>query len=102
MNLRRIAAALPLALALALRGAARIWALACDTDGIDGTEDNAGAIVSPDTLARANASRLDPAGALARNDSFGIFEALGDLVRTGPTCTNVNDFRAILVTESAG
>jgi glycerate 2-kinase len=89
-----------LGLALGLQGAQNVWALACDTDGIDGTEDDAGAIVAPDTLARARALGLDPAAALARNDSFGVFQGLGDLVRTGPTCTNVNDFRAILILPS--
>ncbi len=86
-----------LALALALDGAPGIFALACDTDGIDGTEDNAGAIVGPETLARARKRGLEPRAFLAEHDSYGFFEALGDLVRTGPTRTNVNDFRAILV-----
>jgi glycerate 2-kinase len=84
-------------LALGLDGAERIFALAADTDGIDGSEDNAGAIVMPDTLARAATQRLDLAAALARNDVYPFFAALGDLVLTGPTLTNVNDFRAILV-----
>ena len=86
-----------LALALALEGTAAIYAIACDTDGIDGSEDNAGALVGPDTLARARAASLDPAAHLADNDAYGFFEALGDLVVTGPTRTNVNDFRAILI-----
>jgi hydroxypyruvate reductase len=86
-----------LGLALALDGAPGISAIACDTDGIDGTEDAAGAMVFPDTLARARAGGLDPAGLLARNHAYRLFEALGDLVFTGPTLTNVNDFRAILV-----
>lgn len=86
-----------LGLALALKGEARIWAIAGDTDGIDGTEDAAGAFVAPDTLARARAAGLDPAAALARYDSYGLFAALGDLVVTGPTLTNVNDIRAVLV-----
>ena len=86
-----------LALAVALDGHAGIHALACDTDGIDGTEDNAGVIVSPDTLARAQALGLDARARLADNDAYGFFAALGDLVVTGPTRTNVNDFRAILV-----
>ncbi|MEE9300025.1 MAG: glycerate kinase [Alphaproteobacteria bacterium] len=86
-----------LALALALDGAAGIHALACDTDGIDGSEDNAGAVIAPDTLARARAHGLNAAEHLARNDSYGFFSALGDLVVTGPTLTNVNDFRAILI-----
>jgi hydroxypyruvate reductase len=86
-----------LALALALDANPHISALACDTDGIDGTEDNAGAIILPDTLARAKALGLDPAAMLADNDAYGLFQALGDLVVTGPTRTNVNDFRAILI-----
>jgi glycerate 2-kinase len=86
-----------LGLVLALDGAAGIHAIACDTDGIDGTEDNAGALAGPDTLARARALGLDPAALLARNDAYGLFQALGDLVFSGPTLTNVNDFRAILV-----
>ncbi|MCC7283771.1 MAG: glycerate kinase [Acetobacteraceae bacterium] len=84
-----------LGLAVALQGAETIWAIAGDTDGIDGTEDAAGAIVPPDTLARAEAH--DPRGRLAGHDSYSLFAALGDLVVTGPTLTNVNDFRAILV-----
>jgi hydroxypyruvate reductase len=86
-----------LGLALALDGRPGISAVAGDTDGIDGTEDNAGALVTPDTLARARAAGLDPVAALAANDAYGLFAALGDLVVTGPTLTNVNDFRAILV-----
>jgi glycerate 2-kinase len=86
-----------LGLAAALRGAPGIAALACDTDGIDGTEDNAGAIVYPDTVARAAASGVAIDSALAHNDGYGFFAALGDLVVTGPTLTNVNDFRAILI-----
>lgn len=86
-----------LSLAMALDGAERIWALAGDTDGIDGTEDAAGAIVTPDTLARARAAGLDPRAVLARHDSYSLFAAIGDLVVTGPTLTNVNDIRAILV-----
>jgi hydroxypyruvate reductase len=86
-----------LALALALDGDPRMWAIACDTDGIDGTEDNAGALLAPDTLARAAHLGLDAAAHLADNDGYGFFSALGDLVVTGPTFTNVNDFRAILV-----
>jgi hydroxypyruvate reductase len=78
-------------------GAPGIAALACDTDGIDGTEDNAGAMVFPDTIARAAAHGIAIADALAQNDGYGFFAALGDLVVTGPTLTNVNDFRAILV-----
>lgn len=86
-----------LALASALAGRAGIWAMACDTDGIDGSEDNAGALVAPDTLARARALGEDAAARLADNDAYGFFAALGDLVMSGPTMTNVNDFRAILV-----
>ena len=86
-----------LGLALGLDGAAGIHALAADTDGIDGSEDNAGAFVSPDTLARARAAGLDPRAHLAGNDAWGFFAGLDDLLVTGPTRTNVNDFRAILV-----
>ncbi|TSE31865.1 glycerate kinase type-2 family protein [Tepidimonas charontis] len=86
-----------LALALALHGSARVWALAADTDGIDGTEEHAGAFVTPDTLARADAAGLSAQQALAQHDSYGFFAALGDLFVTGPTHTNVNDFRAILI-----
>ncbi len=87
-------------LTLGLDGAARIHALAGDTDGIDGSEDNAGAIVTPDTMARARAAGLDIPALMAVNDCYTLFSALGDLVVTGPTLTNVNDFRAILI-ESA-
>jgi hydroxypyruvate reductase len=73
------------------------WAIACDTDGIDGSEDNAGAVIGPDTLARAQAQKLDAAAHLAAHDSHGFFSALGDLVVSGPTRTNVNDYRALLV-----
>ncbi|MDD2744060.1 MAG: glycerate kinase [Rhodocyclaceae bacterium] len=86
-----------LGLALALDGAAQIHALAADTDGIDGSEDNAGAFVAPDTLARGRAKGLDIRRAMADNDAWGYFSALGDLLVTGPTRTNVNDFRAILI-----
>jgi len=86
-----------LGLAVALAGAAGIWAIAGDTDGIDGTDDAAGAIVSPDTLARARAAGLDARAVLAAHDSYRLFDAIGDLVRTGPTLTNVNDVRAILI-----
>lgn len=86
-----------LALALALKGAPGIHAIACDTDGIDGSEDNAGAIVTPDTLSRLAARGLSGAGLLAANDAYSAFAALGDLVSPGPTFTNVNDFRAILI-----
>ena len=90
-----------LGLAIALDGAPRSHAIACDPDGIDGTEDNAGAIVTPCTLARAQALGLDARQMLAANMAYPFFEALGDLVVTGPTCTNVNDLRAILI-EAAG
>ena len=90
-----------LALAAGLDGAPDIWAIACDTDGIDGTEDSAGAILAPDSLACAAALGLDPRAMLAAHDSYGFFGALGDLVVTGPTRTNVNDFRAILIGAGA-
>lgn len=86
-----------LGLAIALQGAPGICALACDTDGIDGTDDAAGAIVVPDTLDRARAAGLDPAEYLRANNAYAFFKAIGDLVITGPTRTNVNDFRAIIV-----
>jgi len=86
-----------LGLAVALHGQAGVWGLAADTDGIDGVEDNAGAWVAPDTLARADALGLKPSAYLDRNDSYRFFEALEDLVVSGPTHTNVNDFRALLV-----
>ena len=86
-----------LGLALALAGTSGIWAVAGDTDGIDGTEDAAGGFVTPDTLARARAVGLDPHAVLAGHDSYGLFNALGDLIRMGPTLTNVNDLRAILI-----
>lgn len=86
-----------LGLVQALNGQPGVWALAADTDGIDGVEDNAGAMVAPDTLARAAAHGLKVADHLARNDAYGYFSPLGDLVVTGPTHTNVNDFRAIWV-----
>ncbi len=86
-----------LALALALGGHPRIHALAADTDGIDGTTGAAGALVRPDTLARARTLGLDPLRRLSDNDACTFFGHLGDLVVTGPTRTNVNDFRAILI-----
>ena len=86
-----------LALTLALNGAAGIHAIACDTDGIDGTEDNAGARMAPDSLARGRERGLEAAAYLANNDGYSYFAGLDDLVVTGPTLTNVNDFRAILV-----
>jgi hydroxypyruvate reductase len=86
-----------LGLALALDGHPAISALAGDTDGSDGSEDNAGALVTPDTLVRSRQAGVDPVAALAANDAYGLFAALGDLVVTGPTRTNVNDFRAVLI-----
>ncbi|KQT14323.1 glycerate kinase type-2 family protein [Ramlibacter sp. Leaf400] len=86
-----------LGLAQALQGQAQVWALAADTDGIDGMEDNAGAFVAPDTLQRAAAAGMKADLHLDRNDAYGFFSGIGDLVVTGPTHTNVNDFRAILV-----
>ena len=83
--------------AIALQGEPGVHVLAADTDGIDGIQDNAGAIVTPDTLARAAALGLAPAAYLDGNDGYSFFAALSDLVVTGPTFTNVNDFRAILV-----
>ena len=86
-----------LALAVALDGHAGIHALAGDTDGIDGTEENAGAALGPDSLSRAANLGIDAKARLAENDGYGFFSALGDLVVTGPTRTNVNDFRALLI-----
>ncbi len=86
-----------LALAHALRGEPGVFALAGDTDGVDGTEDNAGAWVTPDTWLRAQQLGLKTADFLANNDGYGFFSALGDLLITGPTLTNVNDFRAIYI-----
>jgi len=91
-----------LSLGLALGGHPRIHALAGDTDGVDGQEEVAGALFTPDTLQRAWALSLKPQDALADNDGHGFFEALGDAVVTGPTLTNVNDFRAILIEADAG
>jgi hydroxypyruvate reductase len=84
-------------LALALQGQDGVWALAADTDGIDGIEDNAGALVTPDTLQRGRMAGLSLDEHLECNDAYGYFQALNDLVFSGPTHTNVNDFRAILV-----
>lgn len=89
-----------LALGTELEGLAGVHAIAADTDGIDGSEENAGALLAPDSLARARALALDPRKFLAANDSYGVFSALGDLVVTGPTRTNVNDYRAILITPA--
>ena len=86
-----------LSLALELGGMSDTHALACDTDGIDGSEDNAGALLAPDALARAAKAGLSARKLLANNDGYSFFEALDDLVVTGPTRTNVNDFRVILV-----
>jgi hydroxypyruvate reductase len=86
-----------LALALALDGHPRIHAIACDTDGVDGAAEVAGALVGPDTLDRARAAGADAAGALAANDAHTFFARAGGQVVTGPTLTNVNDFRAVLV-----
>ncbi|WP_439550361.1 glycerate kinase type-2 family protein [Falsiroseomonas sp.] len=83
--------------AVTLAGTPGIWTLMGDTDGIDGSEGNAGAIATPDTLARARAKGLDPRSILGRHDSYSLFSALGDLLEPGPTLTNVNDFRAVLV-----
>ncbi len=88
-----------LGLAAELGGGPGIYAIACDTDGIDGVEDNAGVVVMPDTLDRATVQGLTTVDHLERNDAYGFFAAIGDLVMTGPTRTNVNDFRAILVTD---
>ena len=87
-----------LALALALQGEPGIHALACDTDGIDGVEDNAGGAIDPDSLRRAGRCGLHPQALLDDNDSHAFLAALGDLIITGPTRTNVNDFRAVLIT----
>ena len=86
-----------LALTIALSGDPRISAIACDTDGIDGSEDNAGALMLPDALARSEKLGLDAKARLADNDGYGFFSKLGDLVVSGPTLTNVNDFRAVLI-----
>ena len=86
-----------LALGVALAGRPGVYAIACDTDGIDGTEDNAGATVTPDTLARAHAVGADARRMLADNDGYSFFQAIDDLVMSGPTLTNVNDFRALLI-----
>ncbi|WP_354685117.1 glycerate kinase [Cupriavidus necator] len=91
-----------LSLALTLRGEAGVHAVAGDTDGVDGQEEIAGAVIGPDTLQRAWRAGLRPHDALAANDGHGFFEVLGDAVVTGPTLTNVNDFRAILLTRASG
>ena len=86
-----------LGMALELDRLPGVWALAADTDGIDGTEDHAGAQIDPDTLARAAAAGVSGRDCLDRNDAYGFFAAVDGLVITGPTFTNVNDFRATLV-----
>ena len=87
----------PLRLAVALEGQPGVWAIAGDTDGIGGADAAAGAILTPETLARAAAMGIEPRARLADNDGHGFFQALGDQLVTGPTLTNVNDFRAILI-----
>ena len=91
-----------LALAVALDGLAGVYAIACDTDGIDGTENNAGAILAPNSVSRAAALGLNARSYLDDNNGYMFFSLLGDLVITGPTLTNVNDFRAILVVDANG
>jgi glycerate 2-kinase len=91
-----------LSLGVALNGHPHIHGLAGDTDGVDGSEEIAGAYLAPDSLARARSLGISPRASLERNDAHGFFEALGDSVVTGPTFTNVNDFRAILITNSSG
>lgn len=86
-----------LGLGVALGGRSQVHAMACDTDGVDGSEDIAGAYLSPDSLARAAAAGIDARDFLDGNDAHTLFRALGDSVVTGPTRTNVNDFRAIIV-----
>jgi len=86
-----------LAAAIALNGCGRVYGLGGDTDGVDGAEDIAGAVIGPDTLARAWALGIKPADELAANNGHGFFQRLGDSVLTGPTRTNVNDFRALLI-----
>ena len=86
-----------LSFATAMKGTPKVHAIACDTDGIDGSEDNAGAVYGPDSVARAEDLGLRATAMLDNNDGYGFFNALGDLVVTGPTRTNVNDFRAILI-----
>ena len=83
--------------AIAAKGAPGIWGLSADTDGVDGAEEIAGAVFTPDTLSRARAKRCDPQAMLDDNDGHGFFELLGDGLVTGPTRTNVNDFRVTLI-----
>ena len=87
-----------LSLAIDLAGLANVQAIACDTDGIDGSEDNAGAVLLPDSVKRAANLGLNARALLANNDAYEFFSGLDDLVVTGPTRTNVNDYRAILIT----
>lgn len=89
-----------LALGIALNGLPNVYGIACDTDGIDGTEDNAGCVIEPTSIERAKNLQLDAKACLANNDGYSFFAALGDLVLTGPTRTNVNDFRAILIDDT--
>ena len=86
-----------LSLTIELNGLDNIYAIACDTDGIDGLEDNAGAILTPNTWSQAEKLGINARRLLAQNDSYHFFEQLNDLVITGPTYTNVNDYRAILI-----
>jgi hydroxypyruvate reductase len=86
-----------LSLAIALKGLPRVWAIACDTDGIDGSEDNAGALIGPSILQQGRDRGLNPSDFLTRHDSYTFFQAVDALVDTGPTLTNVNDFRALLI-----
>jgi glycerate 2-kinase len=91
-----------LSLTVALEGLPGVFALAADTDGVDGAEEIAGAMATPDTLARAAAKGINAKQSLADNDGHGFFAALGDQIVTGPTLTNVNDFRAVLIANAAG
>ena len=90
-----------LSLGIALNGCPGVHALAGDTDGVDGQEEIAGAVLAPDSLQRAWALGIKPMDALQNNDGHGFFGALGDAVVTGPTLTNVNDFRAVLILDAA-
>jgi hydroxypyruvate reductase len=89
-----------LALGIALDGQEGVFAIAGDTDGVDGTEEVAGAYLAPDSLTRALDKGINARSSLANNDGHGFFEGIGDAVVTGPTLTNVNDFRAILITQA--
>jgi glycerate 2-kinase len=88
-----------LSMAIALDGAPNIYALAGDTDGVDGSEDNAGALIYPDTLKRAEAAGISAKAHQAKNDPYTFFQGIGDLLETGPTMTNVNDLRLVLITQ---